>query len=99
MIIPFTIAIMFLYGFLMGLLVRWRTFLKVSLCIVISLSVVAAMLNEAVDPGDGSFVGTVLGSMLLLTVIGTLGILGFAVAHYGVRKKNASIDNQRSQSR
>jgi hypothetical protein len=99
MIIPLTVVIMLLYGFLMGLIVRWRTFLMVSLCIMIFLSVVAAKLNEAVDPGDGSFFGSVLGSMLLLGMLGTLGILGFSVAHYGVKKKNASIGYARSPSK
>ena len=99
MIIPVTIFVMLLYGFLMGLNVSWRTFITVSFCIMVLLSVIAAMLNEAVDPGDGTFFGTVVGSMLLLAMVGTLGILGFVVARYGVKNKNASRDTQKGLSK
>jgi hypothetical protein len=87
MLIPLTIFIMLLYGFMLGIKITWRTFLTVSLFIMIFLSVIAAMLIEAVDPGDASFIGTVFGAMLLLAMIGTIGILGFVLAHYGLKRR------------
>jgi hypothetical protein len=99
MIVPVTILVMLLYGFLMGLNVSWRTFFMVSFCMLVLFSVIAAMLNEAADPGDGTFFGTVVGSMLLLSMVGTLGILGFAVAHYSVKNKTASGDIEKGPSK
>ncbi len=90
---------MLLYGFLMGLNVSWRKFFTVSFCVMVLFSVIAAMLNEAMDPGDGTFFGTVVGSMLLLAMVGALGILGFAVGHYSVKIKNASSDTEKGSSK
>lgn len=86
MVVLVSIAVMTMYGFLMGRKVTWSTFLLVSSSIMIVLSVLVAALNEAVDPGDGSFLGTVIGSILLFVTWGSLGILGFAAARYGVQK-------------
>jgi hypothetical protein len=83
----------------MGLKFSWRTFLTMSFCIMMLLSISAAMLNEEMDPGDGTLFGTFLGSMILLALLGTLGILVFTVARYGVKKKSVHLDNEEVASK
>jgi hypothetical protein len=82
---PINIAVslaFLLVGSLLSRRLDWKGFFGFTFSVAIVLSAFASALNEGIDPGDGSLIGTFLGSFLFFLTYGCLGVLGFHLAQH-----------------